>query len=136
MAISQADRSLVTVSSMPGPWAMISGQEVSREVTTVRERAGGPDVPLPSRIQHPDVSLQRAYDPERDSALFKAIASGNAYPGTSISVDTLDLDGNVIPGSKVTYTNCTVVSASLPDGDANSSDTSMLTVVFKVGAVA
>lgn len=136
MAISLADRQLITVSSMPGPWAQVSGQEITREVQTAREKAGGPKIPLPNSVEFPDLQLQRLYDPERDSAIVRAMGGNKTFSGTSITVDTIDQDGIVIPGAKIVYTDCVLLSVSAPDGDANSTDMSMLQVTFKVGGLA
>lgn len=134
--LATADRFKVTVSSMPGPWTQISGQEVSREIPKMKEYAGGPDVPMANRISYPDVTLQRVYDSDRDGALYKRIARGELFAATSITVQELDADGNAIPGAAKTYTDCVVKSSTAPDADANSQDAATLTVVFTVGGVA
>lgn len=134
--IATADRFLITVSSMPGPWDSISGQEVTRDVATMRELAGGPKVAMPSRPEYSNITVTRMWDQDRDGTIYRAIAKGNTYSDTSVTVQELDLDGNVIPGAKTVYSGCVVVSAQHPDGDANSGDTSKMTVVFSVSAVA
>lgn len=134
--LATADRFKVSVSSMPGPWTQVSGQEVSREVSKMKETAGGADVVMPSRITYPDLTLTRVYDSDRDGALFKRIASGELFADTSVTVQELDADGNAIPGASKTYSGCVVKSATAPDGDANSQDSASLTVVFTVGSIA
>lgn len=134
--LATADRFLVTVSSMPGPWAQSNGREVSREIQKMKEKAGGPDVAMPSRISYPDITLQRLYDSDRDGALYKRIARGELFAGSSITVQELDADGIAIPGASTTYNDCVVRSATAPDTDANSQDAAYLTVVFAVGGVA
>lgn len=134
--LATADRFKVSVSSMPGPWAQITGQEVSREVPKMKEYAGGPDVPMANRIVYPDITLVRVYDSDRDGALWKRIARGETFSATSITVQELDADGNAIPGASTTYSDCVLKSSTRPDGDANSQDSAMLTVVFTVGGVA
>lgn len=133
--LATADRFKVSVSSMPGPWTQVSGQEVSREVSKMKETAGGPDVVMPSRIVYPDLTVTRVYDSDRDGSLFKRIAGGELFADTSITVQELDADGNAIPGASKTYSSCVVKSATAPDGDANSQDSANLTVVFTVGSV-
>jgi hypothetical protein len=134
--LATADRFLISVSTMPGPFTQISGQEVSREISKPRQYAGGPEVPMPNRIQYPDITLMRIYDSDRDGSLYKRVALGELFAGTSITVQEIDVDGNAIPGAAKTYTDCVIKSASAPDGDANSQDSASLTVVFTVGGVA
>lgn len=134
--LATADRFKVSVSSMPGPWAQITGQAISREVSKMREYAGGPDVPMAHRVSFPDISLQRVYDSDRDGALVKRFANNETFADTSITVQELDADGNAIPGASKTYTGCLCKEIVPPDGDANSQDAAMLTVVFSVGGVA
>ena len=134
--IATADRFLITVSSMPGPWDSISGQEVTRDVSTMRELAGGPQVAMPSRPEYGNLTLTRMWDQDRDGTLYREIAKGNTYTDSSVTVQELDADGNVIPGAATVYSGCVVVSAQHPDGDANSGDAAKLTVVFSVSAVA
>ncbi len=134
--LATADRFLITVSSMPGPWDTLSGQEVTRDVSTMREQAGGPKVPRASRQEYSNITLTRMWDQDRDGDLYRKIAKGNTYEGTSVTMQELDADGNVIPGAKTVYSGCLVVSAQAPDADANSGDASKLTVVFSVSAVA
>lgn len=134
--IATSDRFLITVSSMPGPWDTISGQEVTRDVATMRELAGGPKVAMPSRPEYGNVTLTRLWDQDRDGGVYRDIAKGNTYSDSSITVQELDADGNVIPGAATVYSGCVVVSAQAPDGDANSGDTSKLSVVFTVSSVA
>lgn len=134
--LATADRFQVSVSSMPGPFTQISGQEVSREIPKMKEYAGGPDVPMANRIVYPDITLTRVYDSDRDGALYKRIARGELFADTSITVQELDADGNAIPGASKTFSGCVVKSAQAPDGDANSQDAANLTVVFTVGGVA
>lgn len=134
--LATADRFRINVSSMPGPWTQISGQEIQREIPKLKEYAGGPDVPMANRIVFPDVTLTRVYDSDRDAALFKRIARGELFSGTSITVQELDADGNSIPGASKTYIDCVLKSSTSPDGDANSQDAANLVVVFTVGGVA
>jgi hypothetical protein len=134
--IATADRFLITVSSMAGPWDSISGQEVTRDVPTMRQLAGGPKVAMPSRPEYGNVTLTRLWDQDRDGDIFRKIAKGTTYADSSITVQELDADGNVIPGAATVYGGCVVVSAQHPDGDANSGDTAKLTVVFSVSSVA
>lgn len=134
--IATRDRFHITVSSMEGPWDTISGQEISREVQTLREEAGGPKIAMPSRPEYANVTLTRMYDQTRDGTLWRDLAKGNTFAGSSITVQELDLDGVVIPGAATTYSGCAVVSATPPDGDANSGEAAKLTVVFSVTSVA
>ena len=134
--LATADRFKVSISSMPGPWTQVSGQEVSREVSKMREEAGGPEVPMAHRVTFPDITLQRVYDSDRDGSLFKKFASGDAFANSSITVQELDADGNAIPGAFKTYTGCVAKSMTAPDGDAHSQDAAVLQVVFSVGGVA
>lgn len=134
--LTTADRFAVSVSTMPGPWVQASGREVSREIQKLKEVAGGSDTVIPTRIVYPDITLMRVYDSDRDGALYKRIARGELFSGTSITVQELDADGIAIPGAVTTYNDCVVRSATAPDTDANSQDAAMLTVVFAVGGVA
>ena len=77
-----------------------------------------------------------AHDVDRDGAIFKRIAQNDDYSGSTITVQEIDADGNAISGAVKVFTGCVVKSATAPDGDANSQDASVLTVVFTVGGVA
>ena len=134
--LATADRFRISVSSMPGPWTQITGQEIAREIPKLKEYAGGPDVPMANRIVYPDVTLMRVYDSDRDGPLFKRIARGELFTGTSITIQELDADGNAIPSAAKTYIDCVLKSATSPDADANSEEAADLTVVFTVGGVA
>jgi hypothetical protein len=124
------DRIKVTVSSMPGSWATIAGQEAERENVKLRPGAGEPKQVVHTQLEYGDVTVTRLFDADTDAALLAKLNKGNAFAGTTITEQYLDADGNAIPGSQSIHTGCAVLSFSGPEGDANSSDMGYLTVTF------
>lgn len=124
------DRIKVSVSSMPGPWATVSGQEAERENVKLREEAGAKKSVVHTQLEYGDVTVTRLFDADRDAALLASLNRGNAFEGTTITEAYTDAGGNTIPGSQSIHTGCVVASFSGPEGDANSSDMGYLTVTF------
>lgn len=124
------DRVKVSVSTMEGPWATVSGQEAERENVKLREVAGGVKQVVHTQLEYSDITLTRLFDADRDAALLSSLNSGKAYPGTTITEQYLDADGNAIPGAMSVHTGCAVASFAAPEGDANSSDMGYLTVTW------
>ena len=124
------DRIKVTVSSMPGSWATISGQEAERENVKMRPGAGEPKHVVHTQLEYGDVTVTAMFDADTHAALLSSLNKGNAYAGTTITEQYLDEDGNAIPGSQSIHTGCAVRSFSSAEGDANSSDMGILTVTW------
>lgn len=130
MPITQ-DRIKVTVSTMPGPWATVSGQEAERTNSKLRPGAGEPKQTLQGlTLEYGDITVTRLFEPTRDAALLAQLNRGNAFPGTTVTESYLDTDGNAIPGAQSVHTGCVVASFSAPEGDANGTDAGYLTVTF------
>lgn len=124
------DRVKVSVSSMPGSWATVSGQEAERENLKLRPGAGEPKQLIATQLEYGDVTVTRLFDADRDAALLSQLNRGVAFEGTTVTEQYLDADGNAVPGSLSVHTGCAVLSFSAPEGDANSSDMGYLTVTF------
>lgn len=122
------DRIKVSVSSMPGSWATVAGQEAERENVKLRPGAGEPKQVVHTQLEYGDITVTRLFDADTDAALLSQLNRGNAFPDTTIVEQYLDADGNTI--SRSTHTHCVVMSFSGPEGDANSSDMGYLTVTF------
>lgn len=124
------DRIKVTVSSMPGSWTTISGQESEREVVKLRAGAGESKQVIATQLEYGDVTITRLFDADRDQAILSALNSGNSYAGSTITEQYLDGDGNAIDGKRIVHSGCAVMSFSGPEGDANSSDMGYLTITW------
>jgi hypothetical protein len=94
------DRIKVTVSSMPGSWATIAGQEAERENVKLRPGAGEPKQVVHTQLEYGDVTVTRLFDADTDAALLAKLNKGNAFAGTTITEQYLDADGNAVPGSQ------------------------------------
>lgn len=125
-----------SVSSMPGPWSEASGFQASREVSKQRAEAAGPEITTSGRVTQANPTTRRIFDSDRDAKLYQRFSKGERFPGTTITRQALTTDGVPIPGSKVTFTGCEVVSMNMPDGNANGTDNGVLEVVWSVGSVA
>lgn len=131
MPITQ-DRIKVSVSSMPGPWATISGQEVEATTSKLRPGAGEPKQALRGlSVEFSDITVTRLFEPERDAKLLADLHTNpGAFDGTTVTELFLDTDGNAIPGAQVVHRGCVVASFSQPEGDANGTDAGYLSVTF------
>ena len=124
------DRVKITVSSMPGSWDSRSGAEAERENVKLRPGAGEPKQVVHTQLEYGDITVTRLFDADTDAALLSQLNSGNAFPGTTVTEQYMDADGNAVPGSQSVHTGCAVLSFSGPEADANSSDMGYLTVTF------
>jgi len=82
------------------------------------------------------VTVTKMFNAGTDVALEKAIARGNAYPGTTITVTGVDEDDNPIPGAETRYVGCSVKSCSQTDADVNGADPKTFSVTFSYTSVA
>lgn len=124
------DRVKITVSSMSGSWDSGSGRDAERENVKLRPGAGEPKQVVHTQLEYSDITVTRLFDADTDAVLLSQLNKGNAYPGTTITEQFLDADGNAIPGSQSIHTGCAVSSFALDDVDANSSDIVKLSVTF------
>lgn len=125
-----------TVSSMPGPWSEASGFQASREVSKFRAEAAGPELTTSGRVTQGNGTTRRVFDSDRDAPIYQKFSKGERFAGTTITRQALTSDGVPIPGAKVVFTDCQVVSMNLPDGNANGTDNGVLEVVWSIGGVA
>lgn len=135
MYLSQ-DREKIDVSSLTGPWMQIAGREHERDVASQKPGVGVPEVQTRSKMRHGDVTVTKMFNASTDVALEKAIARGNAYPGTTITVTGVDEDDNPIPGAETRYVGCSVKSCSQTDADVNGADPKTFSVTFSYTSVA
>ena len=124
------DRSKVEVSTMPGHWMQIDGQEGEREIITQSPGVGAPDVQLASKSKPGNITLVKMFNAAIDLGVFKALESDSKFRGTTITVTFVDEDDNEIPGATITYGGCVVQSWALSAADRNGSDPQTLTVVW------
>ena len=124
------DRIAVSVDTMPGPWATISGQQAERENVKMKEVSGGPKVTIHTDLNYGDITVTRLFDADRDADLLKQLNSGEVFENTTVTEQYLDSGGNPVPGKMSVHTGCVVAGFTAPEGDANSADMGMLTVTF------
>jgi len=136
MGIVNAADWRTSVSSMPGPWTEATGFQASREVSKQRAEAGGPEITTSGRVTQANPTTRRLFDSDRDSKLYQRYSKGERFAGTTITRQALTVDGVPIPGGKLVFTGCEVVSMNLPDGNANGTDNGVLEIVWSVGSVA
>ena len=77
------DRIKVTVSSMPGSWATISGQEAERENVKLRPGAGEPKQVVHTQLEYGDITVTRLFDADTDAALRTMVPFGEAMNATA-----------------------------------------------------
>lgn len=131
MLVTQ-DRLRVSVSSLPGPWRTASGLGGERDVTKLRQEAGGPKVALPGPQELQDVTTTRAFDAQRDSGIVVKLKAGDMFPNTTITLTPLDENYNAIPGKSIPLPGCRVKSWEYAEADADSAETAHLQIVWTV----
>lgn len=124
------DRIKVTVDKLPGSWTTIAGQEAEREVVKLRAGAGENKQLISTQLEYGDVTITRLFDADVDQDILKKLNGGETYGGATITEQYLDDDGNAITDKRIQHTNCSVMSFSGPEGDANSSDMGYLTITW------
>jgi len=130
------DREKIDVSSIPGPWMQIAGREHERDVAAQKPGVGEEYVQTRSKMRHGDITVTKMFNVATDVALEKAIAGGNAYPNTTVTVTGVDEDDNPIPGAETRYVGCSVKSCSSTDADVNGADPKTFSVTFSYTSVA
>lgn len=126
---------LITVEGLEGYFATIGGREISGDTSPVwdggsktPEQIGGPATPG-------NLTLGRPYRPARDQEIMATLRQQVMRWRTTISVQ--DTDEDLVPiGRPVIYANALLVRLADPDGDAASSDPSMIELEFAVTTVA
>jgi hypothetical protein len=128
---------LVTVGDqrIQGTFSTKTGGETSGETT--RDRDGGNPVAdvIPGEVTVSNVTLGRAYKPERDQAVIKQLRPQVNRLKTSVTVQPLDHD-YVPVGEPEVYVGCLLVRVAAPDADSNASETSRFELEFEPADVA
>lgn len=124
------DRSKIEVSTMPGAWTQIDGQEGERDVTVLSPGVGAADVQLVGKSKPGNITLVKMFNVSTDLAVLKRLEAENKFRDTTVTVTFVDEDDNAIPGATLTYPSCVVDSWALSAADRNGSDPQTLTVVW------
>ena len=124
------DRSQIEVSTMPGAWMQIDGQEGERDVTVQSPGVGAADVQLVGKSKPGNITLVKMFNVSTDLAVLKRLEAENRFRDTTVTVTFVDEDDNAIPGATLTYPGCVVASWALSGADRNGSDPQTLTVVW------
>lgn len=126
------DRTLISLSNMPGDWDTSSDPTGTREIELLRAAADKAKVNAGSNdLTYDDITVTRFWDEVRDAAIIRQWrANPSFYDGGTLSLTNLGTD-KVPMGSADTYTY-TVKSIAKTGSDANSRDKSKLTVVLAI----
>ncbi len=129
------DRTLITLSTMPGDFDTCTDPSGSRDVVKFRRAANSPQESIGGRITYDSITCTRVWDNARDSAIVRQWhANPDAYNGTILALTALAPDG-IAMGAADTYTGI-VEGVSRTGSDANSGDRSQLTVVLAISTAA
>lgn len=118
MGIQTVNRQLVTVSSIPGDWAVASGMGGKHSTQSVRARAGGPKVPLAADYEANNVTTRRVFDAVADADYLTQLLAKNTFPDTTVTIQSLDAAGGYI-GTATVLAGCSVAEWEINDADAN-----------------
>lgn len=127
------DRTLISLSTIPGEWDTCSDPQMSREVAKFRRSPGGPQEASGGRATYDNITVTRFWDSARDSGIVRQWkANQNLYDGGTLSLTDTGPDG-VVTGAPDTYAYV-VESVGRTGADANSADQSKLTVVLSISS--
>lgn len=115
-----------------GDFEKISGGEPSVAFTPWTQAGARTATNIPGTHSYSDITLERAYDPARDSLLrnwFNLYKNG-LETGRSVTKRTQNPFGLVV--DTFTYPTCKPSSVKMPDGTAGDASLAMVTVTLKV----
>ena len=125
------DRTLITLSTMPGDFDTCTDPNAARDIVKFRRAANSAQESIGGRLTYDNITATRVWDNARDNAILKQFkANPDAYNGTVLALTALAPDG-IAMGAADTYTGI-VESMSRTGSDANSGDRSQLTVVLAI----
>lgn len=115
-----------------GDFEKISGGEPSLQFTQFTEAGARQATNIPSTHAYSDITLERAYKPDRDTALrdwFNRYKNGQEQP-RSVTKRVQNILGVVI--DSFTYPTCKPTAVKMPDGTSGDGSLAMVTVTLKV----
>lgn len=125
------DRTLISLSTIPGEWETCSDPQMSREVTKFRRSPGGAQEAIGGRATYDNLTVARFWDSARDSAIVRQWkANQNLYDGGTLSLTDTGPDG-LATGAPDTYVYV-VENVGRTGADANSADPAKLTVTLSI----
>lgn len=127
------DRTLISLSNMPGDWDTCSDPNSKRSVTKRRRSANSPQEAVGGRLEFDDVTVTRIWDEARDSSIMRQWrANPDFFNNGTLGLTSLGIDG-VPMGAADSYIFI-VQEISRTGSDANANDDAKLTVVLSVMA--
>lgn len=128
-----ASSRVVTVSTIPGPWAKASGLGGKAEAQKVREGAGLAKVSIPGEYEAGDITTVRYFDALRDADLVAQLNTGDFTPFANSTIVDTAFDSAKIPvGRPIVSSGCVITSWELSDADANDEKLSEISLVWSV----
>lgn len=120
---------LTSVSGISGYWRTWSGGGASAEYS--RDYSGGSNVGtiLTGPAEHEDITLVRTWDPAKDPAWANSLKKKVGRSWHTLTKQATDVNFTKV-GKPEVYSGATLVGLTLPEGDAASSDSAEVTLVF------
>lgn len=131
--IHTQNRVLVTVSSMPGDWAKLSGVGGKQDAKKLRPSAGAPKVTVAGEYELGDITTTRLVNAVRDADLLAALNRGEQFADTTVTEQFIDEARSPV-GRPLSFSGCRVTEWQLGDADANGDGELELTVTWAVAA--